>query len=181
VHEIVLWGLCDGASAIAMYANRQDPRVRGLVLVNPWVRDDTTYAQVQMRHYYGGRLASREWWRKLARGEVHVGDALRGALGTARRALRPAAPPAAARPSYQARMRSGVAGFGGRMLLLLSGSDLTAREFETHVAADEGWQRALTRPGSERRDFPGANHTFSLEVSRHAAEAATIAWLRGDG
>ncbi|WP_229425323.1 hydrolase 1, exosortase A system-associated [Massilia sp. Se16.2.3] len=34
MREVVLWGLCDGASAAAMYAP-QDARVSGLVLLNP--------------------------------------------------------------------------------------------------------------------------------------------------
>jgi exosortase A-associated hydrolase 1 len=35
LQEVVLWGLCDAASASLFYA-RHDPRVRGLVLLNPW-------------------------------------------------------------------------------------------------------------------------------------------------
>ena len=37
VREIVLWGLCDGASAAMMYAPL-DARVSGVVLLNPWIR-----------------------------------------------------------------------------------------------------------------------------------------------
>lgn len=33
--EVVIWGLGDGATAAALYAHL-DPRVRGLVLLNPW-------------------------------------------------------------------------------------------------------------------------------------------------
>jgi len=37
VEQVVLWGLCDGASASALYAGG-DRRVAGLALFNPWVR-----------------------------------------------------------------------------------------------------------------------------------------------
>ncbi|MFY7949699.1 MAG: hydrolase 1, exosortase A system-associated, partial [Gemmatimonas sp.] len=36
---VLLWGLCDGASASLLYLRRRpDPRVKGLALANPWVR-----------------------------------------------------------------------------------------------------------------------------------------------
>jgi pimeloyl-ACP methyl ester carboxylesterase len=58
VREIVLWGLCDAASAALMYAPG-DARVTGLVLANPWVRTQTSEAQAYLRHYYGARVLSR--------------------------------------------------------------------------------------------------------------------------
>ncbi len=37
--SVVLWGLCDGASAILLSQRQQpDPRVSAMVLLNPWVR-----------------------------------------------------------------------------------------------------------------------------------------------
>src|SRR5690606_19047994 len=44
IEQIVLWGLCDGASAACLYA-RKDPRVAGLVLLNPWVRTEAGEAR----------------------------------------------------------------------------------------------------------------------------------------
>ena len=39
VSSIVLWGLCDAASACMMYA-ATDARVRGLIVANPWVHTE---------------------------------------------------------------------------------------------------------------------------------------------
>ena len=37
VQRVALFGLCDGASAAAMYADRvDDPRVIQLLMLNPW-------------------------------------------------------------------------------------------------------------------------------------------------
>lgn len=78
--EVVLWGLCDGATASAFYAPT-DQRVRGLVLRNPRVRTDQTEAQAYIKHYYWQRLSSGTFWRKLMRGELGVwrsaGEALK--------------------------------------------------------------------------------------------------------
>ena len=40
VEQVVLWGLCDAASAAAFYGHRDD-RVAGMVLVKPWVRTES--------------------------------------------------------------------------------------------------------------------------------------------
>jgi exosortase A-associated hydrolase 1 len=92
MREVVLWGLCDGASAAAMYA-AGDPRVAGLVLLNPWVRTEEGLAKATLKHYYRQRLFEPALWKKFLRGRFD----LRAAVGSLReqlaRATRPAAPP----------------------------------------------------------------------------------------
>lgn len=51
IREVILWGLCDGASA-ALLSAHVDPRVRGLVMLNPWIRTDALQAVTLLRHYY---------------------------------------------------------------------------------------------------------------------------------
>lgn len=69
IEEVVLWGLCDAASAILFYAHR-DPRVAGIVLLNPWVRTPAGEARAYLRHYYLRRLGERDFWRGLLAGKV---------------------------------------------------------------------------------------------------------------
>jgi alpha-beta hydrolase superfamily lysophospholipase len=66
--EVVLWGLCDGASAPRMYAP-QDARVAGLVLLNPWVRTEEGAARATIKHYYKDRLLDPRLWKKIASGQ----------------------------------------------------------------------------------------------------------------
>ena len=72
LREVVLWGLCDGATAAACHAPR-DARVQALVLLNPWVRSEAGLARATLRHYYLPRLLQASFWRKLARGGVRLG------------------------------------------------------------------------------------------------------------
>src|SRR5450830_838138 len=52
IKQVVLWGLCDGASAALLYCHEtHDPRVSGLCLLNPWVRSETSLARTQVKHY----------------------------------------------------------------------------------------------------------------------------------
>lgn len=68
VKDVVLWGLCDGASAAAFYA-ASDESIAGLVLLNPWVRSEEGEAKAYLKHYYLQRLFSRQLWRKVLSGD----------------------------------------------------------------------------------------------------------------
>ncbi|MEF7616849.1 hydrolase 1, exosortase A system-associated [Aquincola sp. MAHUQ-54] len=181
VRRVVLWGLCDGASAALLYLEgRADPRITGLVVVNPWVRSEATLARTHVKHYYRQRLMQREFWGKLLKGGV----ALRAASELGRnlvRALRPA-PAAQAAAGAQApfaeRMATAWRGFSGPLLLILSGNDYTAREFVEHATTSAGWRGLVSSPRVSRHDIEDADHTFSDPPSQKAMEAATVAWLQ---
>src|SRR5690606_7441584 len=74
--EMVTWGLCDAASAAVFYAY-MDPRVTGLVLLNPWVRTNEGSAKVYLKHYYASRIFEREFWGKVLTGKFTYSDAIR--------------------------------------------------------------------------------------------------------
>ena len=59
LRRIVLWGLCDAASAALMFGAAH-PKVVGLALANPWVRTTSSMAAVTMKHYYRARLTQLE-------------------------------------------------------------------------------------------------------------------------
>jgi hypothetical protein len=76
-------------------------------------------------------------------------------------------------------MLSGFSAFRGSVLLLLSGDDLTAREFIEHVSLSPEWRRLLDQPRVHRFDFPDADHTFSRREWKADVERHTCQWLRG--
>jgi exosortase A-associated hydrolase 1 len=179
VRRVVLWGLCDAASAILFYAHR-DPRVVGVVLVNPWVRTLEGQAKAEVRHYYGGRLASRAFWRRFARGEVAVGASLRSLVGTLARAARGRSNGTANAPALPERMAHGFRRFAGPVLVVLSGKDLTAREFED-AARGPAWQGLLEDRRVTLHRLPSADHTFSQAAWRAQVIGWTDEFLRGLG
>jgi uncharacterized protein len=181
VREVVLWGLCDAASAILFYANG-DPRVAGVVLLNPWVRSDAGMARTYLKHYYLGRLAQREFWRKLGRGEFDVAGSLRSLAAMVRNAVaaKPPGQPAAGAAdssSLAARMGDGLRRFRGRVLLITAGRDLVAQEFNA-AAARPPWRGLLLDARVERHDLAAADHTFSTAAWRGQVADWTIRWLR---
>jgi exosortase A-associated hydrolase 1 len=172
MREVVLWGLCDAASAAMLYA-RDDARVTGLVLVNPWVRTDAGAAKATIRHYYRARLFEGTLWKKIARGQFDVRAACRSflrLLGTAK-----TAPSAGALPD---RMHHALDRFGGKALVILSGADLTAREFEDLAGSSEKWKTLMQAPRITHRALPKADHTCSRREWHEQVARWTGDWVQ---
>jgi len=178
VSSVALWGLCDGASAALLYCQRRrDPRVRGLCLLNPWVRSEQTLARTRLRHYYGDRLAQPDFWSKLIRGETNLKAAIADLWRNWRLARAARSAPADESSGFRSMMATSLRTFPGEVLLILSGCDATAQEFLDCAQSDREWAGLLQRPHLRRFDLADADHTFSSPSMRQAVEGATRDWL----
>ena len=184
VEQVALWGLCDGASAALLYCyETHDPRVSGLCLLNPWVRSEASLARTQVKHYYVQRLMQKEFWVKLLRGGVAL-KALTGLMRNIRMAFTgtvdsgevasASGRSTASQLPFQHRMAAAWNSFNGRIFLLLSSEDYTAKEFLECASNDIAWKHAFVHPRLVRHDVHGVDHTFSSAVSRAKAEALTL-------
>lgn len=179
MERVVLWGLCDGASAALLYRHQtRDPRVEGLVLVNPWVRSEATLARTRVKHYYGQRLLQRAFWLKLLRGELAIGQSLLGLFGSLGQSLAGRRHEPGKQLSYQERMAAAWRDFPGRILLVLSGQDYVAKEFMEYARSDSAWSGLLERRGVRQILLPEADHTFSSQMARRQFEALVLRWLQ---
>lgn len=182
INEFVLWGLCDAASAILFYA-AGDRRVSGIALLNPWVRTEQSVANTYLRHYYLARLRDPALWGQLLQGKFPFGSALRSvwrvlrdAMGRSRESTssETSAPRMRSLPD---RMLEGLQRFRGRVLLVLSGDDITANEFRYVTEHSHDWQRALAEARIVRRELAPANHTFSRREWRDQVSRWTEEWI----
>ena len=197
VRRVVLWGLCDAASAALMSspASAGVAGVDGMVLLNPWARHADTQVRTEVKQYYAKRVLDPVFWRKLLAGRVNVFQATGELAGKLWRLLRSRLAPAAVADAdtgtdtpadYRERMARGALGFSGPQLYILSGNDHVCAEFldysKDHPRLAGLWQR----PGVTRLDLPQADHTFSSAQLRAVVEEATLRWLQalpatGDG
>ncbi|MEO6322304.1 MAG: hydrolase 1, exosortase A system-associated [Polaromonas sp.] len=180
IKNIALWGLCDGASAALLYCHaKQDARITGLCLLNPWVRSESSLAKTQVKHYYTQRLRQKEFWIKLLRGQVaaSAGSGLLRNIKTAFDGPATNAPAAGSLP-FQTQMALGWKQFKGQVLLILSGNDYTAKEFAEYAASDHAWQRIAGLANVQRQEIAQADHTFSSPADRVSVEALTLNWLK---
>ena len=180
VDRVVLWGLCDAASAALDYwHSARDANIVGIVLLNPWVRSEATLAKAHLKHYYARRLLAKDFWSKLVAGGVTPAAALGGLARNVRSAMRRARPASSREAqTFQDRMAAALRAFPGRILLILSGDDLTAKEFLEYAQSQAGWQGVLQREGIERHDLAQADHTFSSAAAADEVEAHTLRWLQ---
>ncbi len=177
VKRVVLWGLCDGASAALLYSGMHaDARLAGLCLLNPWVRSEATLARTRIKHYYSGRLMQADFWRSIWHGEYAWRPSLRALwqnLQTWRQS-----PLAGTDMTFQRRMALALRHFKGAVLLVLSDCDYTAKEFLECALTDADWRGLLQRPGLTRVDVADADHTFSRAAWRCAVEQAVLDWMQ---
>ncbi len=181
VTDVTIWGLCDAASAACINAG-SDARIKKLVLLNPWFRADGGLSRGYLMDHYLGRLTSGKFWRDLISGRVNVLAPLKNLFGSSDAPSELAAPetaPETSAPlSYQERMFAGLRMFDGKILLVLSGEDVTAREFESETRRDRRWRRLLRRPQVQIERLSDANHTFGNRLWRDRVAALTLAFLR---
>jgi uncharacterized protein len=185
VTEVVVFGECESASGALFYAHK-DPRVKGLVLVNPWVRTERGQAKTYLKHYYIHRIASKDFWRKVARFEFNPVTSLRSLAGVASKAW----------PGAGRRVGDGIDDrelralplpertalvfrrFHGSVLVVLSGKDYIAREFDEATSSASTWRGLMDRNDVKRCDMTEADHTFSRRVWREQVSDALLSWLR---
>jgi exosortase A-associated hydrolase 1 len=188
LQKVVIWGLCDAASASLFYAH-QDERVDGLVLLNPWVRTEHGLAKAYLKRYYLKRVFDAGLWQKIARGQFDFRATSRSLLDLLRKARSPGRPnmhkngtvaqEQSNSISLPDKMFEGLSRFKGQVLLILSGDDMTAQEFSELTAASRQWRNLLRNRKIQRRRLAAANHTFSRQEWRDQVAAWTSEWMRG--
>lgn len=186
VDEVVLFGECESASGILFYAY-QDSRVKGIVLVNPWVRTEEGRAQVIMKHYYVKRLLSREFWRKFGSGEFRLRESLLSFFQVLSAYLRGRKALAKNLPALgegdisdlplPMKTAAGLRRFGGAVMILMSGRDYIAKEFDEVTGSSSAWRGLLDDPRICRRVVVDADHTFSRDIWKQQISDWTSEWL----
>ena len=75
--NFIIWSLCDGATASALYAaTHQDPII-GQILCNPLTITDQGLARSTIRHYYTKRFFNKEFLRKLFGRKLNLKDSVK--------------------------------------------------------------------------------------------------------
>lgn len=182
LRRVVLWGLCDATLAIAEHA-QGDSRIVGVVLLNPWVRSESGLARAQLKHYYLARLMQPDFLRKVLSGRFNPMASGRALLDNIIRAFDSAGPgprasEEAATNSLAERLAVQLQNFNGSILVILSGRDLTAKEFDAAARGSSRWRKLYSNSRVTRRQFPAADHTFSRRLWRDQVADWTYEWIK---
>lgn len=179
--SIVLWGECNAASSIMMYAWR-DPSIKALIMQNPWVRNEATQARAYIKHYYLIRIMQKSFWLKLAKFQFNPLKSLASLLTLWRSAKwsgqqKNNEDDFESLSSFQDKMCEGLARFNGKILLFMSGYSMIGKEFDELVSVSERWQAVLDQKNITRIDEPDADHTFSRVQDREKLINRALQWL----
>ena len=184
LNELVILGLCDAASAATFYAH-QDSRVSGLILINPWVRTEEGIAKAYLKHYYFSRLFDKNLWQKILSGSFSFNAAIKSfgkLVGSVvmhgRRNDSITAGVNLEEYSLPERMYTGLHAFQGRILMILSGNDLTAMEFSALLKSSSKWKMLIKSRNISRQNLQAADHTFSRKEWRDQVSSWIVAWLK---
>ena len=149
LERVIGLGLCDGASALALFG--AEAGLQGAILANPWFVESEADAPpaAAIRHHYRQRLLSVAGWKKIATGSISYRKLLRGIRRIARREESTLADEVAA----------AIEDDGLPVALILAGGDATA------IAASEVWNSkrfARVREGSAAAyRIESDSHTFA--------------------
>lgn len=192
ISGVVIWGLCDAASAALFYAH-QDVRVKGLILLNPWVYSEQAAAKTYIKHYYLQRIASKDFWRKMFDLKFNYLQSLFSLINTLAKALQkpetiensyrkntdsktsPVCDPKLNLPSY---MLECLLRFKYPVLLILSGNDFTADEFRDLLKSNGQWAKLINESRVTTQDLEDADHTFSKAIWRNQVSNWTLDWIK---
>jgi uncharacterized protein len=174
--KLYLWGLCDAATASIFYAPG-DTRVTGMVLLNPWARTERGEAKAFLKHYYLRRMLDRSFWNKAVSRRLDVKASMAGLCNVFRQSREKGQSAAATQAALPQRMASALERFRGRILLVLSGNDLTAKEFLDATREEPRWRALGATLQIKRVDLAEANHTFSTRAWRDQVAELTSAWV----
>jgi exosortase A-associated hydrolase 1 len=182
VEEVVLWGGCDASSAALIHGPKH-PKVKGLILGNPFVHNEATHAKVVVKHYYLQRLQDKSFWKKLFSFRLNPFKALGGALTTVRRAhqqtdVNVGQSASTGNAPFPLLMLEGARKFNGRVLLQMSGQSMVSKEFDELLKASPEWQDTIKRLNLTRVDFPDADQAFSTIAARTEQIATALKWLK---
>jgi len=180
VSKIVLWGLCDAASAALIYGHT-DSRVNGLILLNPWVHSEQGAARVMVKRYYFDRIFQRSFWASLFSGKINLITSFSSVMQLLRAAFMKKNQPNASALDMELdfirRMLIGFQKFKNHVLIVLSENDYTAREFQDLYASCHDWKARVEHPGVLCKKIPFANHTFSSDKWRDEISILTKKWI----
>jgi len=176
VERIVLWGLCDGASASICFAASE--AVHSVVMVNPWITTTAGAARTVLKHHYRRQFFSTGFWKRFITGEVSFLNSVRSLLAGLYKGFGVNLGTSAVNPSEDLPdvVFSAIERYDGKVAIITSDRDLTAQEF-----LDSYDKRYTTDDGTKTQiQFftVNADHSFSTPEQHEKLEKLTLSWCK---
>jgi len=180
----VIWSLCDGATASALYTSRHDAAVSGLLLCNPYIHDRT---ELYYKHYYTKRLLEKKFWVRLLTMKTKFREALAevaGSFGTmfmyALKEKIAGRSDRTGRFTIESFMRS-IGHNRVPIRCILSDDDVVAQEFRERILFTKEMSALQGNGAVKVYTIDNADHTFTEPDARDTLCSLTATVLRDLG
>ena len=184
IENLYLWGLCDAASAISFMAYT-DSRIKGVVLLNPWVRSEASYSKAIISGYYKDRIFEIEVWKNLLKSPMRIFRAIislssnlltiLASLTHSKNAGELSQISIAEREdNLVVAMFRGMTNFKGKICLVISMDDLVADEFDQEMKEHHWLEQSENNSKTSLHRIEAADHTFSSAAWSAEVENITL-------
>ena len=155
LRRIVGFGLCDAASALALF--HEDAGIEALLLANPWVVEPVSGLPppAAIRRRYAERLTSRRGWSQLLRGSVDWRKAARGIVAAA----------APAKDGLARKVADVLTASPAPVTIFLASGDATAIAFEAEYRKPM-FARLRASGRARIETLPTGSHSFARPAER---------------
>ncbi len=169
VRRVYGFGLCDGASALALFG--AEARIDGLVLVNPWLVEAEAGAPppAAIKDHYRRRLLSLQGWKKIVSGGVDYRKLFKGL----KKIVVPPAQTGLAAEIARSMARSGLQ---AHVILAEADATAVAAAAELDKSRFEGRIACIQRLASDSHTFarPGDEEKLSLATAEAIRALAAV-------
>lgn len=152
VRQMIGFGLCDGASALALYGD--EAGLHGMILANPWLieAEEGAPAPAAVRAHYRRRLLTWEGWKRLLTGAVNFRKLWAGLRGLFSRRKPESLSNDVARALLRHRLPAEVILCTGDNTAIAADAEIRAWPYEGLIGATqtiESDSHTFARPGDE--------------------------------
>lgn len=179
VTDVVLWGGCNAASAIMMFAS-EIPEVTAYAVNNPYIESDMAENKAVKAHYQN-RLKDVNFWKKFFGGKYFNYSMLKEIFSVASAGLK------ISRRSenennkkimtFTERMLQGFSHFSGKALVIVSGKSVDGQKFLMLSKESINWNSAIQRENVTLLHEANADHGFSKANAQKKLFSTFMDWL----
>ena len=164
--KFILWSLCDGATAAALYAPTHQEHINGMVLCNPLTITDEGLARSTLKHYYVKRIFDKEFLHKLAAFKLDLRCTLKGLWRTLKDALNIGLKNRMIdRDETKQKLPDivfhSLHNFSKPVRIILSTDDIVASNFQDELKRNRSLEKDYQRKKIINQIIQGADHTFT--------------------
>jgi len=164
--NIVLWSLCDGATASAVFAASNQHRVNSMILCNPYLHTEQGRAKTFLKYYYVRRVMEKEFWQKFLSFRISLKESIFSFHDLLKKSKGNSNNGNVLSEEYEIEIHpeefiKSILNFRNPIRFLISSDDFTAMQFYDLCNDHPKLKAAVKSKKMSIKIINGADHTFS--------------------